>query len=223
MDSPRVSDKLAPSSHAVLALLTLSDHLTGNDFKKLAELGVGKFYWSPSTSQVYTELKKLEQYGLVKSEDISEAGVRGRREYSLTLAGVEEVRRWVNSEDVEPYMLRHGSLLRIWAGALADPARLREIWLGHIRDIEEQLAVAEQNAVGTDGEPAWVFAHLAIRWTAKRYRAELDLAREMLADLDGAIAEAEHIAEIDYRGIPQPTSPRHKRIMAEVLGRSIPS
>lgn len=44
-------------------MLTFEEELTGNDLKKWADWSVGFFYWSPSISQVYAELKKLEESG----------------------------------------------------------------------------------------------------------------------------------------------------------------
>ena len=96
------------TSWAVLGMLTFGEELTGNDLKKWADWSVGFFYWSPSISQVYAELKKLESIGFVESRVVSEPGVRGKRLYSITQSGTDAVRTWSREAPVEVPVLKHG-------------------------------------------------------------------------------------------------------------------
>ncbi len=65
---------LPATSWAVLGMLTFGEELSGSDLKSWADWSIGFYYWSPSVSQVYTELKKLETLGFVSSREVSESG-----------------------------------------------------------------------------------------------------------------------------------------------------
>lgn len=123
-----VSRGLPATSWAVLGMLTFGEELTGNDLKKWADWSVGFFYWSPSISQVYAELKKLESIGFVESRVVSEPGVRGKRLYSITQSGTDAVRTWSREAPVEVPVLKHGVMLRLWMGHLNEPERLKRWW-----------------------------------------------------------------------------------------------
>ena len=58
---------LRATSWAVLGLLSFDEELSGYDVKKWADWSLRFFYWAPSYSQIYGELHKLEELGLVVS------------------------------------------------------------------------------------------------------------------------------------------------------------
>ena len=213
-----VSRGLPATSWAVLGTLTFGEELTGNDLKKWADWSVGFFYWSPSISQVYAELKKLEKIGFVESRVVSEPGVRGRRLYAITESGTEAVRTWSREAPVEVPVLKHGVMLRLWMGHLNDPPRLKALVGAHIANVEEQLRRAELHADHAENEPAWAYSVMTLRWSVRYFRAEIDLARELLDDIDRASAEFAKVAEYDPLGSPIPVSPgRWKDIEDHVL------
>ena len=51
------------------------------------------FVWSAQHSQIYPELARMHEEGLVDLEDAP--GPRGRKTYRITSAGMEELRRWL--------------------------------------------------------------------------------------------------------------------------------
>jgi DNA-binding PadR family transcriptional regulator len=66
--------------------------------------------WPATQSQLYGELNKLADTGLIEVSDI---GPRGRKEYRITPTGRAELRRWVlNPQDDPP--LRSPQLLRVF-------------------------------------------------------------------------------------------------------------
>ena len=66
--------------------------------------------WPATQSQLYGELNKLADAGLIEVSDI---GPRGRKEYRITGAGRAELRRWVaNPQDDPPF--RSAGLLRLF-------------------------------------------------------------------------------------------------------------
>lgn len=125
---------LPATSWAVLGLLSFGRELSGYDIKKWSDRSLGLFYWSPSFSQIYSELKRLEQAGLAGSRLVPpEAGSRDKRVYRITDEGLAAVRTWARTAPLDPPVLKHGPMLRLWLGHLLEPERMREI-LAALRD-----------------------------------------------------------------------------------------
>lgn len=76
--------------HALLGLLT-ERSASGYDLLKLFETSLANV-WPATQSQIYTELTKLADTGLIA---VSAAGPRGRKEYTLTGEGLAELRHWM--------------------------------------------------------------------------------------------------------------------------------
>ena len=91
---PSAKPALAATSWAILAILSIEDELSGYDVKKVTEWSIRYFYWSPSFSQIYTELKKLEKLGLATSRLDHDNGARSRRLYKITATPVQ---KWPNT------------------------------------------------------------------------------------------------------------------------------
>jgi DNA-binding PadR family transcriptional regulator len=182
-------------------MLSFEQELSGYDIKKWADWSLKLFYWSPSFSQIYGELKRLERHGLVTSRTVMQDEVRGKRVYAITDAGREAARRWARDAAVEPPVLKHGVLLRVWLGHLTEPERLREIVAEHRDNAESRRAEAAVDVAAAHEESAWAYPELALKWAERYHAAERDLADQMLADL----------AELAASGrAAQPASPRKK-------------
>ncbi|PPJ31525.1 PadR family transcriptional regulator [Nocardia nova] len=176
---------LPTTSWAVLGMLSHTDELSGYDLKKWADWSLQFFYWSPSFSQIYAELKRLEKHGYVTSRTVtSEDGVRGKRMYAITTSGRDAVAHWVNHSPVEAPVLKHSVLLRAWLGHLAEPERLREILTAHIDYAEKTRRRAAADAEGSDANPDWAFPSAVLRWCIRHYEAERQLAEDLLDDLE---------------------------------------
>ncbi len=176
---------LPTTSWAVLGMLSHADELSGYDLKKWADWSLQFFYWSPSFSQIYAELKRLEKHGYVTSRTVtSEDGVRGKRMYAITTSGRDAVAHWVNHSPVEAPVLKHSVLLRAWLGHLAEPERLREILTAHIDYAEKMRRRAAADAEGSDANPDWAFPSAVLRWCIRHYEAERQLAEDLLDDLE---------------------------------------
>jgi PadR family transcriptional regulator AphA len=94
----------------ILGFLSLGAR-SGYDIKNAVDSST-RFFWAASYGQIYPELKRLEQDGLVEGEDQPRGG-RGRRVYKLTEAGREALVEWLlgTTTTVE---LRDESLLRLF-------------------------------------------------------------------------------------------------------------
>ncbi|NLU83266.1 PadR family transcriptional regulator [Rhodococcus sp. HNM0569] len=198
-------------------MLTFGEELSGNDAKKWADWSVGFFYWSPSVSQVYSELKKLESLGLVRSRKIAEAGVRGRRVYAITPDGIAAVQAWSRDAPVEIPVLKHSVLLRIWMGHLSDPERLKELVAAHIDNIDDLRRRAQLHYDHSSREPSWSYPRLSLLWSVRYFEAEIDLARRLLDDIDDAAAGFAAVERTDAAGMPLPVEPGHWRSVEDVV------
>lgn len=183
-DHDAVFPELRTTSWAVLGLLSFGSELSGYDLKKWADWSLRFFYWAPSYSQIYSELRKLEDLGFATSRVVSKDDVRGKRLYSITPQGTRAMAHWANETPVEPVVLKHGVMLRLWLGHLADPSSLRTTLAEH-RDQSERMRVrAAVDAEGAAAEPGWAFPELVLHWSEQYYASERDRADQMLADLD---------------------------------------
>jgi PadR family transcriptional regulator AphA len=95
--------------------------------------------WPATQSQVYTELTKLAEAGLLS---VTAQGARGRKEYALTDAGLAELRRWLLETEPELHPRSEGLLRVFLLGALTrDQARSYLTWL--VRRSAEDIAAFE--------------------------------------------------------------------------------
>lgn len=180
---------LRPTSWAVLGLLSFGEELSGYDLKKWADWSLRFFYWAPSYSQIYGELRKLEEIGYATSRVVTKDDVRGKRLYRITPDGEAAVARWANEAPVEQPVLKHGVMLRMWLGHAGDPSQLRAMLVEH-RDQSEKMRVrAAVDAEGASEEPGWAYPELVLKWSERYYADERDRADAMLEDLDAVAAK----------------------------------
>ncbi|KAA2263473.1 PadR family transcriptional regulator [Solihabitans fulvus] len=103
--------------HALLGLL--SDHpASGYDLLKLFDTSLANV-WPATQSQIYTELTKLADAGLIT---VSTEGPRGRKEYALTDGGLAELRHWL-VETPPQRTTRSDVLLRVFFLSVLTPAQ----------------------------------------------------------------------------------------------------
>ncbi|MER5203097.1 PadR family transcriptional regulator [Streptomyces sp. NPDC002825] len=177
--------ELPATSWAVLGLLSHGRELSGYDVKKWSDRSLGLFYWSPSFSQIYSELKRLENSGYATSRLVApEAGTRDKRVYRITDEGLDAVRTWARTAPLDPPVLKHGPMLRLWLGHLLEPERMREILAAHREYAEGMRRRAEADVADAGADEAWAYPRLTLTWAERYYTAERDLADAMLADIE---------------------------------------
>lgn len=178
--------ELPPTAWAVLGLLSFPGERTGYELKKWADSSLRFFYWSPAISQIYAELRRLEELGYAASVRSGPEEVRAKRRYGITPAGREALAGWASDvAEAGPPVLKHGLLLRVWLGHLAEPERLRGMVTEHLERTTEELASVREAMAHAATEPDWAFPVLALRWSERQHLAELELTRALLADLEG--------------------------------------
>jgi PadR family transcriptional regulator, regulatory protein AphA len=94
--------------HAALGLLA-DGPASGYDLLKIFDRSLA-FIWPATQSQLYGELNRLADDGLI---EVSSEGPRGRKDYTITEQGRAELERWIT--DVEPDRIRRNeALLRVF-------------------------------------------------------------------------------------------------------------
>jgi len=194
--------ELPATAWAVLGLLSFGRELSGYDLKKWADHSLRFFYWSPAASQIYAELRRLEDRGLARSRVVGEDGLRPKRLYRITAAGTRALRAWVHDADAGPTVLKHPTLLRVWLGHLSDPTELRALVRDHRERAVADLADARHAHAGAPRE--WPYTVAVTTWAVRHAEAEIDLADALLADLD-RVARGERRGSSTRRA-PQPAA-----------------
>ncbi|WP_223199420.1 helix-turn-helix transcriptional regulator [Solihabitans fulvus] len=184
MDERR--DRLPATGWAVLGVLSHAEELSGYDVKKWADHVVAFFYVSPALSQIYGELRRLEELGYVVSRAAPQDELRNKRLYRITEPGREALRHWVNHAPVDPTVLKHNLAMRVWLGHLADQDRLRDLAERHVAETERALGEVRTSLLRSQDRPAWSYPVTVLRWCERYYRSELALTRELLTDLGEA-------------------------------------
>lgn len=79
-------------SEAILVCLT-ERPMSGYDLAKNFDASIG-FFWRASHQQIYRELAKLRERGLVESQEVSQSGKPNRIVHTITDAGRTALRGW---------------------------------------------------------------------------------------------------------------------------------
>ncbi|HEX8051730.1 MAG TPA: PadR family transcriptional regulator [Thermoleophilaceae bacterium] len=124
---------LTPTARVILGMIRLGKR-TGYEIKQLVDIST-RFFWTASYGQIYPELKRLEEGGLITGEP-DPAGGRARTVYTLTPAGEAALEAWLDSRDQLVWELRDESLLKLFFSGERDRDALRE----HMREAGRRSA-----------------------------------------------------------------------------------
>lgn len=121
------------SQSFLLGMLRLGAQ-SGYAIKKAADVST-KFFWPASFSQIYPELARLEDRGLVTKRDASQ-GRRRRTIYGITDSGNEVLLDWLRSPENAPGQFRDEGLLRLFFADALPPEEQLEL----VRRLRERAA-----------------------------------------------------------------------------------
>lgn len=110
-------ERLNATAASLLGLLHRGP-MTGWDLARQAETMIGDF-WNVSPSQIYRELRTLQQSGLVEA---GPAGTRDKKPYSITERGRAAFSVWMRREP-GPDIVRSPLLLMVFFAGHLDPTR----------------------------------------------------------------------------------------------------
>ncbi len=123
--------------YALLSLLARQP-LSGYDLAQQMSRRVGSF-WHARHSQIYPELARLEAKGLITHEVIEQQDRPDKKLYSITEAGIGELRQWV-TEDVQVPVIRDELVLKAYSLWLVEPEQAIALFRTHERYHTERLA-----------------------------------------------------------------------------------
>ena len=154
----------------LLALLA-KEPAHGYELKLALEQTFGQAYPSPNIGQIYVTLKRLEQDGLVRSQDVTQDSRPNKKVYELTPAGRDAVAAWVD-EPADGPRVRDDFFIKLVLApraGLADRMELinrqRRHYIRQLRDLTEL-----QDSLGTLDAPA----RLLIEGQYLHLQADLD-------------------------------------------------
>jgi PadR family transcriptional regulator, regulatory protein AphA len=154
---------LTPTGRVILGMIAFGRQ-TGYDIKQFVDQST-RHFWSASYGQIYPELRRLEEHGLVtgKSEP---TGGRARTVYELTGAGRAALTDWLEPEPDPMFEVRDEGMLKLFFSDIGTPEQrirnIRAMRESHERTLGQLLALAENSAAGHAHEGPYLTLELGI-------------------------------------------------------------
>jgi DNA-binding PadR family transcriptional regulator len=172
--------ELSPTGRVILGLIAFGKR-TGYDIKTFVDKTT-RYFWAASYGQIYPELKRLEDRGLVRGRP-EPSGGRARTVYELTDAGEAALEHWLGSDDEQLYELRDEGMLKLF---LSDSLPERRIDIVRAMRRREERALAHVRAIEPHAKAGPAGSYLTLQlgiglteWTIKWCEAtERQLATE---------------------------------------------
>lgn len=106
---------LSPTAYVILGMVSREPR-SGYEIKALVD-NTTRFFWAASYGQIYPELRRLSEAGLIAGMD-APRGERKRTVYAITADGEEELKAWLR-EPPQTFEMREEGLLKLFfSGAL---------------------------------------------------------------------------------------------------------
>jgi PadR family transcriptional regulator, regulatory protein AphA len=147
--------------------------MTGYDLKKTLDEST-QFFWHAELSQIYPELKRLEQKGSITSATLPQDGKPDKKVYSITPRGREELLAWLSDPIDEAPAIKNQVLLKLFfSGSLQKEelcAQLRcqlEVQRALLKRFQQESAARIRSAA-----PAGGGANPALMWESVRRYGE---------------------------------------------------
>ena len=143
---------LTATGRVILGMLSLGSQ-TGYDVKTFVDKTT-RHFWAASYGQIYPELRRLEDQGLVHGRP-EPTGGRARTVFELTDAGRAALQAWLGS-DAEPLNeLRDESMLKLFFSDSGDPQlridNIRAMRQLHERTLAQLRALEPHASQGPEG------------------------------------------------------------------------
>lgn len=100
--------------------------MSGYDVTRFAEQSVAHF-WPIVKSQVYSELSRLEELGLISGTDVAQEGVPDKRVFKPTPQGLAALDAWLLAPGYATDRVRSGFLIKFFFGHRMDSDRVIEL------------------------------------------------------------------------------------------------
>ncbi|HVO55163.1 MAG TPA: PadR family transcriptional regulator [Solirubrobacterales bacterium] len=177
-------ETLSPTAYVILGMVR-KEPKSGYEIKALVDNST-RFFWAASYGQIYPELKRLDEAGLVVGVD-SPTGGRRRTVYEITADGEEELKAWLRQPPATFEMREEGLLKLFFAEALpaAEAAEIVAAMRAHREAVNAQLRELQKLKEGVDDPYPHIVLRCGIEFTdwfagwCERIEAELlEVARK---------------------------------------------
>jgi PadR family transcriptional regulator AphA len=136
---------LSPTAYVILGMISRKPR-SGYEIKAQVD-DTTRFFWAASYGQIYPELKRLAEAGLVEGID-APRGDRKRTVYAITADGEDELKDWL-VQPPQTVEMREEGLLKLFFAGVLPPERavttLRSMG-EHRRGLVARLREAEPSA-----------------------------------------------------------------------------
>lgn len=154
--------------------------MSGYDIKRLISISTSLFY-NASYGSIYPTLKKMEETGLVYSQEAVENG-RFKKTYALTDEGQREFMEWLESPP-KAIVMKNDMLVRLFFYRNLSREKILSITSTHIEQLKAfKLELDEIEAAA--GSEADNFQRYTLRWGKDFYAFQIDWYENLLRDLE---------------------------------------
>jgi PadR family transcriptional regulator, regulatory protein AphA len=142
-------EELSPTAYVILGMVRGAPK-SGYEIKAVVD-ETTRFFWAASYGQIYPELKRLSEAGLVKGVD-SPTGGRKRTVYEVTADGEEALKAWLRQPPATFEMREEGLLKLFFANALPaeEAVEILRAMRAHRLRVSQQLRAMEPMAQEKD-------------------------------------------------------------------------
>ena len=177
--------------HGLLGLLASSSS-TGYELTKRFESSLN-YFWHAQSSQIYRELNRLEEKGLVTSETVIQEGRPNKRVYSITESGLNAFLEWMNTPASFAVNAHDPLLMYTFFGASAPEMTLhrfkavRDSITANLETRTQQIQETIDNykKIIPDGETKSVYWEMTKDYGIAHAKFLLEWAKECIAKLEG--------------------------------------
>ena len=127
--------------YAILGLLS-REELSGYDLSSRMRARVG-FFWEARHSQIYPELARLEERGLVTHHVVEQVDRPDKKVYEVTALGLDALKEWA-TQPPAPRAARDELVLKAYSLWLAEPGKAVALFRDQERLHEERLLEYER-------------------------------------------------------------------------------
>lgn len=171
---------------AILTALTERES-SGFELARRFDQSIG-YFWSATHQQIYRELDRLNELGLVAEAPAPKRPERGQpRRFSITAAGAEALRTWVREID-EPTQSREALIVRLRAAAANGTGQSVRAAVAHHLQVHEQTYAKYEEIAARDfatiSDDSDRLRYLVLKRGLGYERAWIEWCREVLSTLD---------------------------------------
>ena len=187
---------LPRNAYAVLGLLTFDD-MSGYDLKRFADQSISHFYWAPAKSQIYSELRRLREHGYVHEREVEQQARPDKRVYSITNAGRQMLKGWLESSDLGPEVTKSPTVLRTFLGAGMAPSILVDRLREYADSMRAGRADLERSLEMCESSPTGFFPALTIRCGLAHIAVSTEWAEMAIVEIEANMKDAANESEIN--------------------------